>query len=106
MFKFIALTLALAALAALAPPAQAQFVLSGDMFDGYIEGREAAIRANQRDALALALALANRRTIANDISAFNLSGDWRHLRHALSLGSIDAERHLFDNDTRRRFYQE
>ncbi|MDR1039322.1 MAG: hypothetical protein LBR80_03990 [Deltaproteobacteria bacterium] len=103
----VASALALTTLAALwtVAPAQAFFpVIPGDIFSGYIEGREAAMRDNYRDAVMKEYAI--RQQIANDISAFNISGDWRHVCHAYMLGSVSAEKFLFENDMRCRFYRQ
>jgi hypothetical protein len=94
---FLMVTLAL--MATYAGGAQAQ-----DFFSGYIQGREAAIRDNQRDAMMLAYTI--KQQIDNDFAAFNLSGDWVYICHAYMLGSLTARKHLFDNDMRCRFYRE
>jgi hypothetical protein len=95
-----ALMAALFALAA-ASPARAQF---GDIFGGYTQGREAAIRDNQRDAYMYAYTM--RQAIENDFRGFSLTGDWEYLCHAYMLGSVAAERHLYENDMRCRFIRQ
>jgi hypothetical protein len=88
---------------AYAPPAQA-FMFPGDIFGGYVRGREAAAADNRRDQAMYYYNL--QAAINNDIQAFNISGDWGYLCHAYYLGSGEAERFLFDNDMRCRFTEQ
>lgn len=62
-----------------------QGCVTPDVFSPYMQGHQAAVRANQYD---------QQQAIAAYINYFNHTGDYRYLCEAARLGSVDAINYL------------